>query len=491
LGDEELKLLAEAAARLKKIKLEKAFDPYHMDSRPTKSQQQFFKGIKKYKHRYAVGGNRSGKTACGAWECQKVFQNNHPFFETARNKPKTMLIIARLSKHIKSIWDDKIKPFIPEEDYKLTKQGGIYEQVTHLKNGNKIIFFSHNNPGEAQQKVQYYDADWVWLDEMPNSFKLIEELHRRASDAEDGRFIATFTPKIINQQIKKLVESKTAYHRKYTFKMLDNPIYDGRHEEVLAPMATMPENYRKTILEGEWYAGDTAVYSLRPDVDIVAPTDYSPGWRHVEAVDPAARGMVGLILFAEDPRSGIWYIVQSHYIEGAAATTLLDKIRAITDGYNIVKRVSDPHEVWFMEEASKQGRGYIGVESKNNRKKELINNLKEALLEEKLKIAPWCLDLIEEANSCQWSETIPDKIVGASRFHLLDSAQYGVDRLPKKVVIAPELNFDQQLKKADKLRRKNKALRQSAAASKSKIGKPGRVWARRGHKGKVRRSHAG
>lgn len=484
---EQLKLLLAAKQRLKKLKLKEAFDPYNLDAKPTSAQMDFFKGISKYKHRYAIGGNRSGKTASGAWECQHLFQNTHPWFPNRRNKPRTLLVIARLSKHIKSIWHDKIEPFLEPGTYKLAKQGGVYEDVTHLKNGNKIVFFSHNNPEDARGKVQYYDADWVWLDEMPNSFKLIEELHRRASDSEDGRFIATFTPKIVNEQIRKLVETPTEFHKKYTFKMLDNPIFQDRKEEILAPMATMPESYRKTILEGEWYAGDTAVYHLRPNIDISAPSDYSPAWRHVEAIDPAAAGIVGLVLFAEDPRSGVWYLVQSHYIKGSAATTLLDKLRALTDGYNIVRRVSDPHEVWFMEEASKQGRPYWGVEEKNNRKKELINNLKEALLQEKLKIAPWCSDLVDEFNSCQWSETTADKIVGASRFHLLDAVQYGLDRLPARAKIPEALTFDQKLKQADQQRRKNRAILNSRIENSKR--KPAKIWARRGYRNRMRRSH--
>lgn len=485
--EDELRLLAAAQKKLKALRLAKAFDPYNLDATPTGEQARFFKGILKYKHRYAVGGNQSGKTACGAREGVWVFENNHPYWPNRSNKPRTMLIIGRTSKQYNSIWEDKMKPFLREGSFTERRVAGMLDSVSH-ENGNKILFFSHNNPDHAQQKVQHFVADWVWLDEMPNSFNFIEELHRRAMSAEDGRFLATFTPKIVNDKIRKLVDTKTDYHRKYIFKMLDNPKLEGRHAEILAPMSTMPEAYRKTVLEGAWYAGNTAVYHLRPNIDICGPTDYSPSWRHVESVDPAARGLVGLVLFAEDPRSFQWFIVKAEYIKGAAATTLLDKLRPITDGYNVVRRICDPHEVWFMDEASKQGRVYWGVEDKNNRKIELINNLKEALLQETLKIAPWCSELTDEFNSCQWSESQPNKIVGASRFHLLDAVQYGLDRLPKKTIIPQALSYDQLLKLADRERRKNKSLAIKKAEAQSGA-RPGKIWARRGFKGKVRRKH--
>jgi hypothetical protein len=490
--DEELKkLLAIAQKKLRAHKLIEAFDPYNLEAKPTPAQLQFFKDITKYKHRYAVGGNQSGKTASGAWECQAIFKNSHPWWKPHEitGKPVVMLVIGRTSKQYASIWEDKIKPFLEPGDFKERRNAGVLDSVVNCKNGNKILFFSHNNPEDARQKVQHFVADWVWLDEMPNSFNLIEELHRRAMSSEAGRFLATFTPKIVNEKIRKLVETTTDYHKKYVFRMLDNPKLEGRHSEILAPMATMPEAYRKTVLEGEWYAGDTAVYHLRPGTDIVGPSDYSPAWRHLESIDPAAKGLAGLTLFAEDPRTGVWYVVKSEYIKGAAATTLLDKIRPITDGYNIVRRICDPHEVWFMDEAAKQGRAYWGVESKNNRKLELINNLKEAILAERLKVAPWCTDLIDEFNSCQWSETQADRIVGASRFHLLDSVQYGLDRLPKKETVETHLGFDQQLRAANQRRKKAEARRATVAASRSKLGRPGKIWARRGFKGRKRRSH--
>ena len=486
---ELLKLIASAQKRLKTIEIDEAFDPYNPDAIPTPEQQQFFRDITKYKHRYAIGGNQSGKTASGAWECIRMFQNSNPFWDNLEGRPLILLVMARTSKHFTSIWEDKLQPFLNAGEYRVEKQAGLIDTVRHLKNGNKIIFFSHNNPEHAREKVQYYVADWVWLDEMPNSFKLIEELHKRVLANKRARFIATFTPKTINDEIRRMVENKTKYHKKYVFKMLDNPKLEGRREEILASLETMPESYRRTVLEGDWYAGDTAVYNLRPDIDVASPSGLSPDWRHVEALDPAARGLVGFVLFAEDPGTGIWYVIRTEYIKGAAATELLDKLRHKTDGkYNIVRRICDPHETWFMDEASKQGRPYWGVREKTSRKMELIDNLKKALLAGRLKIAPWCTDLVDEFNSCQWSERVENKIVGSSRFHLLDAVQYGLDRLPAPLEVTENLTHDQARKLADQKRRKNKYLREQAA--KKKLRRPGTFWARRGYKGRIIKGHA-
>lgn len=476
------KELAAALNRLETLKRKKCFDPLDLDSRPTETQQKVFEDAATVPHRYVLGGNQSGKSNVGGREVAWVLQEQHPYF-TRPNKwkgPLTILVIARTSKQYEqTLWEGKIKPFLPAGSYKERRDAGVLQVVEYLPNGNKILFFSHHSPEEAREKVQSFVAHWVWLDEMPRSFYLIEELHRRVQ-AQQGRFIATFTPKIINEDIRRLVDTPSSVHRKYHLRMLDNPIYRGRESELLASMSTMTPEYRATILDGEWYSGDQAVYQFDRATNICAPEAYHPSWRHVESVDPAAVGKLGFILLAEDPLTGVWYVIKADYVKGNAATILLEDIRNRTAGYNIVARTCDSHEGWFMKESSFQGRHYVPVYKKTDRKKELIKNLQELLISGKLKIAPWCTDLLNEFYGCQWSEKVQDKIVGASKYHLLDALQYGVDPslLPKFLHSATPVSYDAALKAAnrERLRKKiAKPVAKSGSFRKPKIWKGKRI----------------
>ena len=424
--------------------------------------------------------HNSGKSLIGGREVSWVLQEQHPYFSRPKNwtEPLTILVVARTSKiYEHTLWEGKIKPFLPAGSYRERREAGVLQVVEYLPNGNKILFFSHHSPEEAREKVQSYVAHWVWLDEMPRSFYLIEELHRRVQ-AKQGRFIATFTPKIINEKIRQLVDTPSAVHKKYHIKMLDNPIYSSRKEEVLASMATMSEEYRHTVLDGAWYSGEQAVYEFNRAKDIAEPPGYHPSWRHIESVDPAAVGKLGFVLIAEHPLSGIWFVVKVEYLKGNAATVLLDDLRKRTAGYNIVARTCDSHEGWFMKEASIQGRHYIPVWSKTNRKKELIKNVQEFLLAEKLKVSPWCTDLLNEFYSCQWSDKVEDKIVGASSYHLLDALQYAIDPgvLPKFVSGSPSpVSHDAALKHANRERIKNKTGARMGRFRRPKIWKGRRL----------------
>ena len=51
---------------------------------------------------------------------------------------------------------------------------------------NEILFFSHDNAKQASERVQGVTMHDVWLDELPDSWKLVEELQRRTDARRVG-----------------------------------------------------------------------------------------------------------------------------------------------------------------------------------------------------------------------------------------------------------------------------------------------------------------
>ena len=127
--------------------------------------------------------------------------------------------------------------------------------------------------------------------------------------------------------------------------------------------------------------------------------------------------------------------IRDRYIEGVfAPSELVQLCKELTSQVNVVRRICDPHEGWYLLEASKAGikPNYISPYAKNqNRKIELIKGLQQKL-GSKLRISPMCDKLITEFEECRWAETgDTPRIVNSSRFHLLDTAQYFADLIPK------------------------------------------------------------
>jgi phage terminase large subunit-like protein len=332
----------------------------------------------------------------------------------------------------------KLKGFFHPDELWIPKIGMVPQKVVHRRTGNTLLLASHHAESEAREKVQSFVLNFAWLDEMPKTSKFFEELERRVQ-SKDGYFLSTFTPKVRNRDIRKVVDAYAApYSRKYRMPMFANPsLSEERKAKILQELDAYPVAYRECVLNGDWLDDDASVYHL-PDSAIQAPVEYQSAWRHVEGADPALQSKHGTVVFAEDAKTlspegkPVWYIVRAEYISGIAVPE--DLIRTVTDKLktlNIVRRVCDAASTWYIGQASKMGFHYETPYDKNNRRAEFMKNL-QARLGKDLFIAPWCTDFIQELTSMQWSETADAKVVNSHVYHLHDAAIYALDCLPKQ-----------------------------------------------------------
>lgn len=426
--------LVAAMQRLHKLSLVQAFDPVNPASRPTVAQQEIMNDIEKVKHRYIIAGNQSGKSSIPSKEISWIVTDTHPSWtRPARwgDEPLLIIVAGQDRKMMEiEIWSKKIKPFLPADEWREIRVGGSLTFVEHRRHGHKIVFVSHNDSSDKnRQHMQGYVAHYVWLDEMPRDIKILEELTRRV-DARNGYLIVTFTPKIKNEEIRRVVDSLQApLAKKYQLSKLDNPLYADRRDEELQKLAGYSESYRNTILYGEWFQGDSAVYEFTDEMIAPLVPFYHKAWRHVLSVDPALKSKFGFTLWAEDPGEGIWYLVKDEYIENIfSPDDILTEVIKRCQGYNIINRISDPHESWFIGLAGKFRITYQLADKTD--KGRLIKNLQLQLSSGKIRIAAWCSTFITEIQSCQWSESDSDRIINGSRYHTLDCAQYFADNIP-------------------------------------------------------------
>jgi hypothetical protein len=415
--------------------------------------------------------HNSGKSSTIAREYAWVLTDTHPYWkrpEAWGTEPYLMLIAGQDRRMMEmELWGKKLKPFLDSIDgegvWREVRSGNALQYVENRKKGYKIVFLSHSDSSESNRKhMQGYVAHFVWMDELSNNLSIIEELQRRVQ-AKNGWFSLSFTPKGKAESIRNWADNiKEPYGKVYRMGMLDNPIYATRMEELKARLEHMPEGMRNTVLFGEWEVGDSTVYQFEWSM-VEAPENYNKGWRHVEANDPAMAGKSGFLLFAEDPTSGVWYAVREEYIEGHySPDNLVDYVKQITAPYNIVRRVADGHEAWYIGMASKMGLTYQVPYKKNERKDELIKGLQHALTNGRMKIAPWCRSFIAELQSAQWAEGEGKaRIVNRKNLHLQDAAQYFVDCAPKPESPVDDRPWWEVLREGNAARKKREKMRVS------------------------------
>lgn len=454
------KQLLAALERLERLQRQECFDPINPASKPTPSQQEVIDDIATHKIQIIRAGNQSGKSQTCARIVTWILSETHPKWKRPvewGGESLLGVIAGRSGKQIEESLLPKIRSYLEPGSYKEVRIGNIIQRL-ELSNGNRIVFQSLENPSMARDRLQSYVAHIVWVDELPPTADIMNELMVRIQ-ARNGYLLASFTPLVRNIKVQKFVDGlKEPVAKTYRFKMLDNPLYSdhSRREEILASMAHLPEHVRNSRLYGDWMSDDSAVYYFNHETMVEMPQNYSPMWRHVESVDPALKSALGYTLWAEDPGSGVWYCVKAEYVKGILVPTeLVEAVRKMSANYNIVRRISDPHESWYIHTAASMGIQYSTVYKKNDRKAELIKNFQEAL-GVKIKIAPHVESLVEEISGARWSDTREGKIASGSDMHLGDSAQYFVDCMPKRENSLPvATSWHAHLRQADQQRKKN------------------------------------
>lgn len=425
-----------AMQRLQRLQLVSSFDAAVPESRPTPAQQEIFDDIGVVQFRAVIAGNQSGKSSVAAREIAWIVTDTHPTWIRPKewgDEPLLILIAGQDRKQMEiELWTKKLKPFLDMSEWREARVGGVLNFVEHRKAQHKIVFLSHNDSSDKnRQHMQGYVAHYVWLDEMPRDIKILEELQQRVASRR-GYFIVTFTPKIRNEAIRKVVDAlEFPIGKRYRLTKLDNPLYAERKHEEIKKLEGYSDSYRNTVLYGDWFVGDSAVYQFDYASSVVEEIlGYGASWRHVVSVDPALKSKCGFTLWAEDPTDGTWYLVNDAYIENKLnVDDLLAEVNLRIRHLNIVRRISDPHESWFIGQAAKHKQAYMYPYDKSNRKGELIKNLQLAISMGKIKIASWCETFVDEIQSCQFSET-SDRIINSSKYHTLDASQYFVDLMP-------------------------------------------------------------
>lgn len=476
--------VAIALKRLEVLQRQIAFDPIHLESKPTPKQQQVIDDFGRIRQQWIRAGNQSGKSATCARIVSWVITDTHPNWKRPDNwgsEPLLVLVAGRTGKQIEDSLLPKIRGFLEPGSYKEVRIGNIIQRL-ELDNGNRIVFQSLENPNTARERLQSYVAHLVWVDELPPTLDIVRELLIRVQ-ARNGYFLASFTPTVVNVDIQRFVDALQEPEGKvYRFHMLDNPLYSDvtRKSELLNRYSHLPEHVRQAIFEGEWLSGDDQVYYFNYATMVAMPQNYSTMWRHVESVDPALKSALGLTVWAEDPNSKVWYCVMADYIKGIyVPTELVAAVRDKVKHLNIVRRIADPHEVWYIQTAGSMGLSYQGVYKKNERKNELIKQLQQRL-GERIRIAPVCEYLIQELQECRWSERSEGRIVNSSSFHLLDSAQYFCDSIPKaeETVIASSWEDWLYQQNSKRLLAEEKKVKQIEKKQASRISRRNQRWTR-------------
>jgi hypothetical protein len=484
LSEEEI-IRAEVARLMRAEKVVTAWTPDDLDSRPTKAQlEPVLSTMARSRYCYIFGGNQSGKSIgqirtlvwmaeesspywrrpsdnycnnklCGHegnlrsltaavrdYECPKC---GNVWTVWDKDMPLNILLVGEQLKNIQeNLYFPRIKRlFQNPEEWHEDKMGSPYiQKVTNKRTGNNILFFPHGHGEEKARKVlQGYSIHAVFMDEQAPK-KVIEELQRRV-DAWLGTFMAAFTMKHVDPDLLRFIDAQVLSGAAKVFKLskLDNPVYAGRKDMVMAQLAGLSEAEKNVILYGEVSFSDEYIFGQvgTEEIGQVLPSTYATSWRHVEIIDPAVKSKAGRLVVAQDPHTKIWHVIQAQTLKGMLHDTHLYegclKLRE-KEGYKPIKCVADD-DAGFIGAAMHHPTPTRYIYPPSKRRKDrgklyLIKQTVGCLVSGILKIDPKFTILWDEIRSYRWKEGSKTEIQNSHKYHTLDTLMYFFDTLPEE-----------------------------------------------------------
>lgn len=290
----------------------------------------------KKRNRWVFGGNRSGKTECGAVECVWLCRGIHPFKE---NKPRNGWVVSLTSQVQRDVAQEKVLSYlnpawiadiVMSQGKKDNPSGGIIDYILIKNVFGGVSKLGFRTCDQGREKFQGASLDFVWFDEEPPE-EIYKECRMRVLD-KAGEVFGTMTP------LKGLT---WVYNSIYLNEGLDDEVWcefmewaDNPYlnaEEVKALSATMSSEELEARRYGKFAGGGGLVYSaFDPNVHIIEPFDVPKEWFDNIGIDPGLHNPLSCHFYAVDYDGNV-YVIAEHYDREKDLIYHSEKIKQIAD----------------------------------------------------------------------------------------------------------------------------------------------------------------
>ena len=427
-------------------------------------QLMFHKSLKK--NRWVFGGNRTGKTECGAVECIYMARGNHPYRENKRNTHGWVVSLSTQvqrdvaqSKILHYLNPDWIEDIVMLSGRKDNLENGVIDKII-IKNvfgGLSTIGFKSCDQG--REKFQGTSLDYVWFDEEP-PYDIYLECKMRVLD-KCGEVFGTMTPLkgltwVYNVIYLNESNDEDVWHISLSWQ--DNPFLNEKEIKNLSNMLSEDELQARCF--GNFTFSGGLVYSnFKEEFNVIEPFNVPYEWYENISIDPGFRNPLSCHFYAVDYDGNI-YVIAEHYekdkdIEYHANKILeianklnwprnsFGKLNALIDSaatqrtlasnFNVVELFNE-YNISCNPNVNKDL--FTGIQ----RVKNLICNVNG---ERKLFIFSTCVNLIREIKGYFWGKA--DNPIKKDD-HALDELRYFVMSRPenKKINLKNEIQKDKE-----------------------------------------------
>ena len=433
-----------------------ALSRYNAGKKVHRKQLAFHKCKKR--NRWVFGGNRSGKTECGAVEAVWLARGIHPYRKNRADVSGWVVSLsqqvqrdvaqAKLLRYLRSEWIEEV---VMQSGRKGACEYGVidYILVRNVFGGVSRIGFKSCDQG--REKFQGASLDFVWFDEEPPK-DIYDECRMRVMDRK-GEIFGTMTPLkgltfLYDEIFLNVREDPQAWY--IQMEWADNPFLSK--EEIAALESTMDERTLASRRYGRFDTGSGLVYGeFDPEVHVIEPFDVPHEWYDQISIDPGLKNPLACHFYACD-WDGNLYAIAEHYEAERDVRYHAERIREIAerlgwhfDGQGRLRALIDSAASQRTLAASQSVAELFydqGILVDTNVNKDMfsgISRVKQYLKGEKhprLYIFKNCVHLIREFKGYWWGEgDHPRK----QDDHCLDELRYYVMSRPQAPVRKVEL----------------------------------------------------
>ncbi len=443
--------------RLAEYRSKNRLEYYNRDKVHLK-QMEFHRCQKR--NRWVFGGNRSGKTECGAVETVWRARGIHPFWKNQREVTGWVVSLTRevqrevaqkkILYYLNPDWIESVVMVSGRADY---PEGGVIDYITvrTVEGGKSRICFKSCEMG--REKFQGASLDFVWFDEEPPE-DIYDECLMRVMDKK-GCVYGTMTP------LKGLT---FVYYRIYLnsggddevwhsfMEWADNPFLD--RSEIEKKSLTMSEDSLLRRRYGKFVGVSGPVYpEFDQTVHVIEPFEVPREWYDNISIDPGLSNPLSCHWYARDGDGNV-YVIKEHYQRDREVGYHSDIIRkiceelgwprdrsgripALIDSAATQRTLASRKSVaeLFFEE------GIAVCPGVNKDVASGINIVKGYLSQKKLFIFKSCVNMIREIKGYVWGEGESPK---KTDDHAMDELRYYLSSLAPKKKRLSEMERDKR-----------------------------------------------
>jgi len=426
------------------------------------------------RNRWVFGGNRSGKTECGAVEAVYLARGCHPYKVNKNNVEGWVVSLStqvqrdvaqrKVLYYLNPDWIVDIVMLSGRKDY---PENGVIDYIKIKNTFGGISKIGFKSCDQGREKFQGTSLDFVWFDEEPPK-DIYLECKMRVLDKQ-GEVFGTMTP------LKGL---SWVYYDIFLNQNNDPEVWyeqiQWEDNPYLSPVEIKQIEYSLSAEElesrkyGHFVGSEGLVYTeFDENVNVIDPFDVPCDWYDNMSIDPGLNNPLSCHWYAVDYDGNI-YVIAEHFASNKDIDYHAQTIKSICEKLNWPKNYNGMYMALIDSAANQRTLASLksvtelfcerGLQVNPKVNKDLFSGisqvksyLKNSQGVSRLFIFKNCTNMIREFKSYFWGDgDTPKKIDD----HCLDELRYYI--MSKPISPKPEVNKSKLIKYKEKLIKKLK-----------------------------------